>query len=190
MGDKMMIKLAMFDLDGTLFDTSMSNFYSYYDAIEKVCGHKIDKDFFLTKCYSRNYRSFLPDLGVSEDRIKEVHDLKIKLYNDHLPIIKPNEKLLHIAKLMKADGTKLAIVTTSSRANADDILSYFGYEDLFDLLVTQETVSAPKPSPDGYLYAMKYFSAAPDECLIFEDSAVGVESALPCRTGLMKILGF
>ena len=69
------IKLAMFDLDGTLFDTSMSNFYSYYDAIRRICGHKIDKGFFLTKCYSRNYRSFLPDLGVSDDKIKEVHNL-------------------------------------------------------------------------------------------------------------------
>ena len=61
---------------------------------------------------------------------------------------------------------------------------------MFDLLVTQETVSAPKPSPEGYLYAMKYYVADADECLIFEDSDVGVESALPCKTGLMKILGF
>ena len=184
------IKLAMFDLDGTLFDTSMSNFYSYYDAIRRICGHKIDKGFFLTKCYSRNYRSFLPDLGVSDDKIKEVHNLQIKLYSDYLHTIKPNEKLLYIAELLKRDGTRLAIVTTGSKVNTEEILSHFGYGGLFDLLVTQETVSAPKPSPEGYLYAMKYYVADADECLIFEDSDVGVESALPCKTGLMKILGF
>ena len=56
------IKLAMFDLDGTLYDTSMSNFYSYEEAIKKICGISIDKDFFVNKCFGRNYRSFLPDL--------------------------------------------------------------------------------------------------------------------------------
>lgn len=184
------IKLAMFDLDGTLFDTSMSNFYSYYDAVRSLCGHEIDKDFFLTKCYSRNYRSFLPDLGVGESDIKAVHDLKIKLYSEYLDTIRVNEKLIYIAMLLKKDGCKLAVVTTGSKVNTEEILSYFGYGELFDLLVTQETVSAAKPAPDGYLYAMDHFNVSGDECMIFEDSEVGIKSALPCHTGLMKIMKF
>lgn len=184
------IKLAMFDLDGTLFDTSMSNFYSYYDAVRSLCGHEIDKDFFLTKCYSRNYRSFLPDLGVGESDIKAVHDLKIKLYSGYLDTIKVNEKLIYIAKLLRNEGCKLAIVTTGSKVNTEEILSCFGYGELFDLLVTQETVNTAKPAPDGYIYAMEYFGADADECMIFEDSDVGVASALPCKTGVMRILSF
>ena len=185
-----MIKLAMFDLDGTLFDTSMSNFYSYFDAIKQICGHEIDKDFFLTKCYSRNYRSFLPDLRVGESEIKAVHDLKIEFYSKYLDTINVNEKLIHIAKLLKNDGCKLAIVTTGSKVNTEEILTHFGYLDLFDLLVTQETVSAAKPAPDGYLYAMKHYGASADDCVIFEDSDVGVDSAMPCKTAVMRILSF
>lgn len=184
------IKLAMFDLDGTLYDTSMSNFYSYKEAIFRLCGHEIDKSFFVEKCFSRNYKSFLPDLGVGENDIKAVHDMKIELYNSFLDTITVNEKLIHIARLLKADGVNLAVVTTGSAVNTRQILDHFGHRDLFDLLVTQETVAAAKPDPAGYIYAMDHFNAAPDECMIFEDSEVGIESALPCKTGLMKIMRF
>ena len=184
------IILTMFDLDGTLFDTSMSNYYSYNEAIRTLCGHEIDMSFFLTKCYSRNYRSFLPDLGVGEYDINAVHDMKISLYSEYLDTITVNEKLIHIAKLLKADGCKLAVVTTGSKVNTEEILDHFGYRDLFDLLVTQETVRAAKPAPDGYLYAMRYYGVSPEKCLIFEDSMVGIASAMPTNAGVMKILKF
>ena len=146
------IKLAMFDLDGTLFDTSMSNFYSYYDAVRSLCGHEIDKGFFLTKCYSRNYRSFLPDLGVGESDIKAVHDLKIKLYSGYLDTIKVNEKLIYIAKLLRNEGCKLAIVTTGSKVNTEEILSHFGFDDLFDDPVLKEAVEVLTKKQYSVLY--------------------------------------
>ena len=70
-----------------------------------------------------------------------------------------------------------AIVTTASRKNVEDILGRFGVLDSFDYCITQEDIHKPKPDPEGFLLAMEHFGLAPADCVIFEDSDVGIEAA-------------
>ena len=58
-----------------------------------------------------------------------------------------------------------------------DILCYFGYEDLFEFLVTQEDITKVKPDPEGFLIAMKHFDVGAERTVIFEDSEVGAMAA-------------
>ena len=48
------IKLAIFDLDGTLFDTADVNYYSYKSVLESY-GIELDHDYFVTKCNGKHY---------------------------------------------------------------------------------------------------------------------------------------
>ena len=45
----------------------------------------------------------------------------------------------------------------------------------------QEDISVPKPDPEGFLIAMEYYNAKPSQCVIYEDSDVGIEA--PNKTG-------
>ncbi len=182
------IKLAMFDLDGTLFDTVKANYLAYKEA----CGDEfpVDEKYFAEHCMSRNYRHFLPELGVPENRLKEIHDKKIKCYRSYFSDIKCNDNLFAMAELMKNNGTKLCIVTTASEANTRELLEYFDREELFDLLVTQEKVKNQKPAPDGYIYAMNFFEAEPSECVIFEDSQTGIQAASASGASVYCIVKF
>lgn len=55
-----------------------------------------------------------------------------------------------------------------------------------DVLVTSESVTASKPAPDGFLAAAATLGVEPADCIVFEDSAAGVESA---RRAGMRVIG-
>lgn len=67
--------LALFDLDGTLFDTGDVNYYAYKDALEPY-EIKLDKEYFVKHCNGRHYTEFLPELMGDSDHIESVHEAK------------------------------------------------------------------------------------------------------------------
>ena len=182
------IKLAMFDLDGTLFDTFRANYLAYREA----CGAEFpfDEAFFAAHCMSRSYTDFLPDCGVPADRIEEIHEKKKACYAHYTAEIRPNRSLFALAELMRQSGTVLAIVTTANRRNVHELLDAFGYTDLFTLFVTQEDVTAHKPAPDCYLRAMELAGVQPADCVVFEDSEIGVEAGISAGADVYRIERF
>ncbi|MBE6024726.1 MAG: HAD family hydrolase [Cellulosilyticum sp.] len=167
--------LALFDLDGTLFYTGDVNYYAYRDAL-KPYGVELDKEYFVTKCNGRHYTEFLPVIMGSDEHIEEVHKLKKQTYVDNLDKARANKHLFEIIDGLK-EKYNIAIVTTASRQNTLDILKFFNKEDVFDYIVTQEDITKVKPDPQGFLLAMDYFGAKPENTMIFEDSDVGIRAA-------------
>ena len=77
-------RLAIFDLDGTLFDTKDVNFNAYNKALLN-CGflRKLDYQYYCDYCNGNNYKYFLPEIidGISEDEMKFIHNEKKLLYS-------------------------------------------------------------------------------------------------------------
>ena len=169
-------KLAIFDLDGTLFNTDEVNYHAYADAFGKY-GVTLDHDYYVNECNGRHYKTFAPAiLDGNLEHIEEIHEFKKTKYKEYLKYAKINTHLFDVIRSIR-DTYKIAIVTTASEKNVEDILSFFGVRDLFDLLITQEDISISKPDPEGFLIAMEYYDVAPDKCVIYEDSDVGIEAA-------------
>lgn len=169
-------KLALFDLDGTLFDTSNVNYHSYRQALEEL-GYTLDYEHFCTKCNGRLYKEFLPELTDGrEETLKIIHDRKKELYSEYLSKAVVNTHLFEMARLMKKEYY-LAVVTTASKKNTYEILNYFDKTDLFDLILTHEDITKVKPDPEGFTKAMNYFNISCENTVIFEDSNVGIEAA-------------
>lgn len=167
--------LALFDLDGTLFNTGDVNYHAYKDALAPF-GVELDREYFVTKCNGRHYTDFLPTIMGNSDHIEEVHKAKKETYKLNLDKAKENKHLFNVIKGLK-DTYHLAVVTTASRQNTTDILRHFGYEDLFEFMVTQEDITKVKPDPQSFLLAMEHFGIGPDHTMIFEDSDVGIKAA-------------
>ena len=55
--------------------------------------------------------------------------------------------------------------------------------DLFDVIVCGDMCAERKPDPECYLKAMGLLGAVPQECLVFEDSSVGIHAAKQAFTG-------
>lgn len=72
---------------------------------------------------------------------------------------------------------KTALVTTASRSGAWAVLEHHGVGILFDEVVTGDDVREHKPSPEAYILAARRLGLAPGDCLIIEDSPVGIAAA-------------
>lgn len=183
------MKLIMIDLDGTLFDTKEVNYLAYKEAIEPY-GYSIDYKYYCDFCNGRHYLDFLPQITTSDESVlKEIHDRKKKAYFKYLDKALLNKGLVDIIIKCKEDY-KIALVTTASKQNTNDILEKFKLHDIFDLILTHEDISKSKPDPEGFLKAMKHFGVKPEECVIFEDSDVGVEAAANTGATVFVARGF
>ena len=81
----------------------------------------------------------------------------------------------------------IALATNAERANIDFVLDgVAGLRRHFDVIVDGSQVPRPKPAPDVYLRAAELLNIPPRNCVVFEDSPVGVAAA---RTAGMRVVG-
>lgn len=183
------MKLAIFDMDGTLFNTNDINYYSYKEALDKY-NVSIDYEYYCNYCNGRHYTVFIPPLvNNDKEKTEDIHNIKKSVYSKYLDKVKVNEHLFNIIDKIKQDY-KIALVTTASKKNTYEILEYTKKIDLFDLILTSEDIKRPKPDPEGFLLAMSYYNVAPKDCVIFEDSDVGIEAAKKTKSNIFKVEKF
>ena len=83
-------------------------------------------------------------------------------------------------------GVPRAVATSASRHDAETMLREVGVRGEFEVIVTAEDVRWGKPNPEVYLKAAAGLDQPPRECLVFEDSLVGVHAARNCG---MRVIG-
>ena len=128
--------------------------------------------------------------GARRTLAHELHALKNAFYAD---LIKHSGLPLRagVARLIgecRQRCVRLGIATTTSRANADALLSAnFGmrWRELFDVVVCGEDVQRKKPDPEVYLHALRALGVRPQRAVAIEDSPAGVAAA--CAAGLAVI---
>lgn len=183
------MKLAIFDMDGTLFNTNDVNYCAYKEALASV-GVEIDYEYYCKFCNGRHYKVFVPQLvDNDEEKLEAVHNLKKNLYSKYLDKVVVNSHLFNIIEGLKTTY-KIALVTTASKKNTLEILEFTDTKKYFDLILTSNDISKQKPDPEGFLLAMKNFNASFEETMIFEDSDVGLEAAIKTGSTVFKVEDF
>ena len=178
-------KLAMFDMDGTLYDTRMAHYLSYKKVLKNE-GVELSFEYFRDKCFGGHYSSFLAPVT---DNVERVHDEKLVCYDEFIGDITENTRLFELISKLKNDHY-IALVTTASAESVYKVLRYFDREDCFDVIVTQEQVKKKKPDPEAYLYTMEHFGIGAENCIIFEDSETGLAAAHASGAKVIKVDDF
>ena len=187
-------KLALFDLDGTLFDTRKVNFLSYQKALEPY-GVDLDYEYYASECNGKHYKVFVPELFINsgnteiDEKMEFVHKNKKEYYSAFLSETIINEHLFNIIDYLRNDYFS-AVVTTASKKNCEEILNYHKKINAFDLVLTGEDVDKKKPDPEGFLKAMKYFNIEAANTIIFEDSPEGIMAAESAGATVFQFRGF
>lgn len=173
----MMIRALISDLDGTLVETERANFVAYRAALAEV-GRSLDEVSYRAAFGLRVDRLLAQVApGLTADEAARVRASKARHYQDNLALVSANEGLLGFLRSMKP-VMRLALASTASRANGMAVLEHIGASALFDCLVFGEDVRHGKPDPECYRVAMERLKAAPDECLVFEDTELGTQAAV------------
>lgn len=191
-------KLICFDLDGTLIDSV--GIWNQIDAelIAQLSGQHIDlallqydrdqqlqqfrqqPDPYLQYCEFLIQKYQLQATTAAEVKTRRYQIAQYFL--DHVICLKPHAvQCLH--RLIQ-NGFLLALTTTTSRDNLQryqnnnpNIYHQLNFTALFSLILTREDVQQIKPDPEVYLAALQHFQLSADQCLIIEDSLVGVAAA-------------
>lgn len=71
----------------------------------------------------------------------------------------------------------MAVASNAEPANVSAILEAAGLRRWFQAVVDGHQVARPKPWPDVYYRAASMLGIKPEDCIVFEDSAAGVEAA-------------
>jgi beta-phosphoglucomutase-like phosphatase (HAD superfamily) len=75
---------------------------------------------------------------------------------------------------VKKHNLRRAAVTNSPRLNAEQVLTALKVTDFFELLVVGNECKRPKPFPDPYLQAIKFFGIDPKQCFVFEVGTISL----------------
>lgn len=86
-----------------------------------------------------------------------------------------SEEVKSTLDALRARGCLLAI--GSSSKNAKFILERIGLADYFDAVSDGTNISRSKPDPEVFLKAAEFLGLQPEECLVVEDAAAGVDAA-------------
>ena len=89
-------------------------------------------------------------------------------------------------------GLKIAIATSSSKHNFENKTNHLKewlHEDI-DIVVTSDDkrIKEGKPAPDIFILAAKELGLEPQECIVFEDAATGVQSAIRAGVGIIVVV--
>ena len=103
------------------------------------------------------------------------NDHYLELIKTHLKAYPGTEDGL---KWLKMQGIKSAVVSNAKRREMMAALQVVGLDGAFDVLISRDDVTRPKPDPAPYLLGAKLTGFDPRDCLAVEDSPTGIESAL------------
>lgn len=171
---------AIFDMDGVLVD----NAEFHYLAWKQFCKqYKIffSEEKFKTHIFGRTNNEVLPAIFETNFTTLELENLsneKEKIYREiYAPHIKPVKGLLHFLEILKQNNFKIGVATSAPRVNAGFIIDRLKINDFIDVVVDESMVKNGKPHPEIYLKTAQLLQIPPQNCVVFEDSLSGTQSA-------------
>ncbi|MER5172561.1 HAD family hydrolase [Thioclava kandeliae] len=181
--------LVIFDCDGVLIDSEALS-ASVFIAELAHLGITIDLDYFTQHCLGRAFptvratleRDFsrsLPDTFEATFRTRLVERFSTEL------VVVPG-----VIGVIKALEVPYHLATSSAPARLAQSLAITGLDTLFDgRASTASEVMRGKPAPDLFLHVAGIYGVSPENCLVIEDSTVGIAGAKAAGMPVWRFLG-
>lgn len=178
------LEAILFDLDGTLCDSDEVNIGAFREKLLEMGynnGEPISDEFFGENISGKNTeaiaRFLFPDWD-HEKAMRWMEEKDVVFRRVACEQLKPIKGLLKLCKWVDRHGLKRAVVTNSTRINAELMISKMGLDDFFQFLVIGDECERAKPFPDPYLKALELLNVSPLHTFIFEDSASGTKAGV------------
>lgn len=188
--------VIIFDMDGTLIDsigiwnlTDAALLRHYHAAPPALTQIQTMRDTFLSQNQNSDiylaYCAYLKSLYHLPAAPEDILSLRWHISEQHLRTqidYKPQADLL--LKAFKHAGKKLALATVTTRVQLQiyenensNIRCKAPLRSVFDFIISKEDVTHKKPHPEIYQKAADHFHVSARDCLVFEDSYLGVLAA-------------
>jgi beta-phosphoglucomutase len=177
-------KAFLFDLDGTLVDSSPLHERAYIETFE---AHGINVPFRYEDAKGRSTQDYLAILFPTEttSRLRTLVDEKQARYRKSIAHLQPLPGATELLDFLKSEGKRLYVVTGGSRRSSSQALDAVGLSAYFEEMITADDTARCKPAPDPYLRVLKRANLPAQKAIAIEDAESGV---LACRAANLDVI--
>jgi HAD superfamily hydrolase (TIGR01509 family) len=181
-------KAYLFDCDGTIVDSMPLHYVAWKRVLAEWNCEFGEQTFYAWG--GMPVAEIINTLNVRDGLtmpVEEVAKRKEALYFEILPELKAVPEVLEHIEFSHGH-IPFAVVSGSTRDSVTASLDLLGLLDKFETLVCAGDYERSKPDPEPFLIAAKQLGVRPEDCLVFEDTDMGIQAATSAGMASVKIL--
>ncbi len=183
------IGAVIFDLDGVLTDTAKLHFQAWKRLADEEGLPFTREDNERLRGVSRrqSLEYLLQGRAVSDAEAEALMARKNEYYRQMIRRLTPSDLLPGAAELLaELRQARIKIAIASASRNAREVIERLGIAAQVDAISDGNSVERQRPAPDLYLHAARQLGVRPEQCVVVDDAAAGIEAA---RAAGMRVVG-
>lgn len=169
------LKLFVFDLDGTLTESSETIYQTTIKTFEHFGRTVYLPKEELDKRIGEHFQTIFDAMQIHVDDIEEFINVYKTIYFDFIDTTELYPDVELTLSTLKKNGKKIALLTTKAQDQAQRILHHFKLNKYFDEIMGRRNGMGHKPSPEPLEFICNSLSVFPEETLMIGDSELDVQ---------------
>ena len=175
---------VLFDIDGTLVDTSYLHTIAWFRALDRI-GERVAMAA-IHRRIGMGSDKLLPDLIGREDQ--EADDLHGQFYEELHGEVRALPAAGDLLREVKRRGGQVVLATSAKERDLKVLLGAIDAHDAIDHVTSSDDVDASKPSPDIFAVALEAAGLDRERTMVVGDTGWDVEAAGRCGLPCVAVL--